>query len=270
MLLPRLLPPGRYAPKYNDGDRKHTRLLPAKPILRFNPTVRFLPLALASAVSVLSLPFAAPAAQAQTTTTITFDAGDPIGGLPVGATLGSQYAAFGVTFSPNAFTGAGGPNGNWATNTNVGIVSSTGSDVGSRGTPSLVSGNLLRSFNGWLVEDGDPSFRANFSTPITTLSADFAGIATPSSTRLFAYNGTTLLATVIATTTGQQSLTISSVTPITSVFFTPGDFSDWVGVDNISFTRAAINTAAPEPGSLALLLPVMGTVGMVIRKRRKN
>ena len=37
-------------------------------------------------------------------------------------------------------------------------------------------------------------------------------------------------------------------------------------VDNINVTPS--NTAAPEPGSLALLLPVVGFAGMVIRKRR--
>jgi hypothetical protein len=38
----------------------------------------------------------------------------------------------------------------------------------------------------------------------------------------------------------------------------------------INYTLNAANTAAPEPGSLALLLPVMGTVGVVIRKHRKR
>ena len=37
-----------------------------------------------------------------------------------------------------------------------------------------------------------------------------------------------------------------------------------------SVTLSSSSTAAPEPGSLALLLPVFGVAGMVIRKRRKN
>ena len=37
----------------------------------------------------------------------------------------------------------------------------------------------------------------------------------------------------------------------------------------VGTTVASVNTAAPEPGSLALLLPVLGMVGMGIRKRRK-
>jgi hypothetical protein len=39
---------------------------------------------------------------------------------------------------------------------------------------------------------------------------------------------------------------------------------------NFRFTPGGTVTVAPEPGSLALLLPVMGTVGMVIRKRRNK
>ncbi|MFO0952767.1 MAG: hypothetical protein U0835_16785 [Isosphaeraceae bacterium] len=181
---------------------------------------------------------------------ITFDSGDPIGGLAVGATLGTQYSAFGVVFTPNGFSGNGGPTGTWATNTNMTVVSSTGSDVGGLGTPSLVSGNLLRSFDGWLDEDGDPSFRATFAGGVSFFSADFAGIAAPASTRIFAYNGTTLLTTATAAGTGQQTLSVSSATPITSVVVTPGDFFDWVGVDNIRYTTLA--TAVPEPSPLLL------------------
>jgi hypothetical protein len=218
---------------------------------------------------VLAVSAAAPVARA-TPVLITFDAGDPIGGLAVGATLSNQYAAFGVTFSPNAFSGAGGPTGPWATNTNMSIASSTGGDVGGLGTPSLVSGNLLRSFNGWLAENGDPSFRATFSAPISTLSAAFAGMFAPASTRLFAYDGSTLVATAVGTapTTGQQLLTVSAAR-ITSVVFTPGDFNDWVGVDNISFTPAAV-TPVPEPSSLALsALGVMAVVGWRANRRRR-
>ena len=161
-----------------------------------------------------------------------------------------QYAGVGVTFAPNAFTGRRPPA--WATNTNMTIVSSTGADVGALGPPSLVSGNVLRSFNGWLDENGDASFRATFGGGITSLSATFAGILpVPSSTRLFAYNGSTAAGDRHGghPATGQQVLTVSSAKPITSVVFTPGDFNDWVGVDNITFTPVAV----PEPAGLALL-----------------
>lgn len=207
--------------------------------------------------------FTSPAAAAPIT--ITFDAGDPIGGLAGGTTLSNQYAGVGVTFSPNGFTGAGGPSGSWATNTNMTIVSSTGADAGALGTPSLVSGNLLHSFNGWLGENGDASFRATFAGGITSLSATFAGIATPGSTRLFAYNGSTLLATATASSGDdeQQVLTVSSATPITSVVFTPGDFFDWVGVDNITFTPVDV----PEPAALTLL--ALGVAAAVRSRRRR-
>lgn len=220
--------------------------------------------ALAAALTLASAPSARAAF-----VNITFDAGGSGGALAVGSVLSNQYAAFGVTFSPNAFTGPGGPTGSWATNTNMTVVSSTGGDVGGLGTPGLVSGNLLRSFNGWLAENGDPSFVATFSTPVSTLSADFAGVAFPSSTRLFAYNGATLLTAATATTlTGQQTLTVSSATPITSVRFTPGDFFDWVGVDNIRFNTIE-TVAVPEPASLTALVLGGATAAGVIRRRRR-
>ena len=183
---------------------------------------------------------------------ITFDAGDPINGLAVGATLANQYAAFGVTFSPNAFSGAGTSSSgeDWATNTNMGIVSSTGTDVGGLGSPSLVGGNLLHSFNGWLGENGDPSFRASFVGGITAFSAAFAGGSVGADVRLFAYNGATLLGSVAGAGVGSGQFLLAFAAPnITSIVVTPGSFNDWGGVDNIQYTLAAI----PEPGTYALM-----------------
>jgi hypothetical protein len=131
-------------------------------------------------------------------TTITLD------DLAVGTTLSTQYS--GVVFSPNAFSGAGAPDGNWATNTDMTVVSTTGSDVGVLGTPSLVSGNILRSFGGWSNENGDPSFRVSFAAAIDSFSADFAGVDTPADVRLFAYNGSSLLGSVVGSSTGQFTL----------------------------------------------------------------
>ena len=200
--------------------------------------------------------------------TISFDAGDPIGGLAVGTILSNQYAATtGATFSPNAFTGAGGPTGSWATNTGLQIVSSTGGDVGGLGTPSLVSGNILRSFNDWLSENGDPSFAISFATPVLDFSATFAGIATSASTRIFAYNGTTLLTTVAAAAGGQQTLSISGFGDITSVVVTPGDFNDWVGVDNVSFTPDA---GVPEPATLGMVGSAVLLFGISRVKRARS
>jgi len=194
---------------------------------------------------------------------ITFDVGDPIGGLAAGTILGSQYSAYGVTFSPNAFSGPGGPTGAWATNSGMKIVSSGGADVGGLGTPALVSGNLLRSFNDWLGEDGDASFLISFSTPVDQFSAVFAGIATASSTRIFAYNGATLVTSATAGGAGQQLLSISGVGQFDSVRVTPGDFFDWVGVDNISFQTAAV----PEPSTFGLV-GVAGLLALARLRRR--
>ena len=85
---------------------------------------------------------------------ITFD------DLAPGTILSTQYAALGVVFSANAFSGKNGnsTDADWATNTDMGIVASTGADVGGLGGPALVSGNILHSFSGWLAEDGDASF----------------------------------------------------------------------------------------------------------------
>src|SRR5437763_4418696 len=85
--------------------------------------------------ATLALSIGLTAAARATTTTITFDPDDPIGGLPAGSVLGSQYAASGVTFVPNFFAGAGGPTGDWATNTDMTIVTVGSSAAGSVGTP---------------------------------------------------------------------------------------------------------------------------------------
>jgi hypothetical protein len=197
--------------------------------------------------------------------TITFDPGDPIGGLAadVGVALAGQYAGVGVTFAANAFTGPDSPFGGWATNTDMTVVSITGTDVDDLGTPPLASGNVLRSFNQYSLENGDPSFRADFATPIASLSAVFLGIDFAPSTGLFAYNGSTLVASATASGTGQQLLTVSSGTPITSVVFTPGDSADWVAVDNIAFTLLDV----PEPATVTLLALGLATV---VRSRRRR
>ena len=199
-------------------------------------------------------------------TVITFDAGDPIGGLAVGAVLGSQYAGYGVTFAPNAFTGSGGPTGNWATNTTMSIVSSSGTDVGGLGNPSLVSGNMLRAFSGWLGENGDPSFSAIFSGGINSFSASFAGVSTPADVRVLAYQGATLLGTVVGATTGQFNLAFASSVLFDRIVIVPGSFDDWVGIDNITFDRSA-PADVPEPATMAIV--ALGLTGMVFTRRRR-
>ena len=217
---------------------------------------------LAAAVTLCLLSAAASADPVR----ITFDADDPIGGLAEGETLGNQYAAYGVTFAPNAFSGPGGPTGNWATNTDMTIVSSDGFDVGGVGGPPLVGGNVLHSYFGWYFENGDPSFAANFSQGVTSFSADFAGVFSPEYVALYAYNGSTLLGTASSTVdTGQFTLSFASATPITSVVISNGSFDDWVGVDNITFNTAV--SAVPEPSTYAMFGLGLGLLGLIGRKR---
>lgn len=184
--------------------------------------------------------------------TITFE------DLAEGATLASQYAGIGAVFSANAFAGVGGPTGDWASNTDMTITST---DVGGLGTPPLVSGNVLHSFGGWLAEDGDPSFTITFSTPISSVSAAFAGVSTPADVRLIAYNGATLLgeAPTSLVATGQFTLSFAAAS-ITKVVITPGSFNDWVGVDNIVF--------APVPEVSTYAMMGLG-LGLLAFKRRK-
>jgi hypothetical protein len=193
--------------------------------------------------------------------TITFE------DLAEGARLSNQYAALGVVFSPNAFTG---PNVNstpepWATNTDMTI---TASDIGILGTPGLVSGKMLHSNLRWFEENGDPSMLATFSSPINFFSADFAGLssATTSDTTLVAYNGNTIIGTVVApactTSTCQVTLTFAAPS-ITKVAFAPGSLNDWVAVDNITFTLA---TPVPEVSTYAMMALGMGLLAW----RRRN
>lgn len=191
--------------------------------------------------------------------TITFE------DLAVGATLSNQYAAQGVSFSGNAFSGAGSSTSGepWATNTNMGIVSSTGTDVGGLGTPSLVSGNVLRSFAGWLSENGDPSFLMSFSAPVSSVSVDFAGVSTAADVTMWAYNGATLVGTISGSVTGQFSLALVAAS-ITSVAVRPGSFDDWVGVDNIVFAPV------PETSTYAMMALGLAVLGVAARRRRAD
>jgi len=186
--------------------------------------------------------------------TITFD------DLPVGTVVGSQYA--GVVFSPNAIAGAG-----FATNTDLTVVSATGSDVGfdGLGDPSLASGNVLRSFNAWLNENGNPSFRVSFASAIGSFSAIFAGVFDSSNVTLMAYDGATLLSTVMGNSPDAQFALSITGPHITSVVVSPGTLDDYVAVDDIQFAAAV-----PEPSALALSSVGLALVGWAGKRRRKS
>lgn len=211
--------------------------------------------------SLLAAAVALLAAQAGATT-INFDE------LTEGTTLSNQYAGMGVTFTPNAFSGAGSSSSgaDWASNTGMSITHSLSGDVGSLGSPPLVSGMVLHSFGDWLGEDGDASFSVNFAAPINSISMDFAGVFNPADTRIFIYNGTTLVSTVASSlpsgTTSQLTLSYSGGS-FTSVVVAPGSYVDWVAVDNINFSAAAV----PEPASYGLMALGLGVLGMARRRR---
>ena len=199
-----------------------------------------------------------PAAQADAATqTITFD------DLAPGTTLSTQYAGIGATFTPNAYTGTGTSSSgrNWAHDTDMTVVSATGSDTDNLGAPSLASGNVLGSYGGWYDEDGDPSFRITFGTPMSSVSADFAAVATGADVAIYAYDGTTLVGSANGGDKyGQFMLSVASA-DITSVVITPGSYDDYVAVDDISYT-----SVVPEPANLALTALGLGVLAW--RSRR--
>ncbi len=124
------------------------------------------------------------------------------------------------------------------------------------GAPSGL-GNVLRSFNGWISENGTPNFRINFTNGATgSLSMLFLGIAAGYTTTSFrpgfdvydASNNLLGIARVSnASTTSAQNLSVTFSGTAAYAIVVPGTFNDWVAVDNITFTNI------PTPGSLALL-----------------
>ena len=200
--------------------------------------------------------------------TLTFDT------LAEGSVLSNQYTAQGATFSASPLSGASGSGstaGIWASVTDMTVTSSTSGDVGGLGSPSLVSGNLLHAFGnvyttsptpGWLGEDGDPNFQVAFAVTVNTVSATFAGVATPAATRMFVYSGATLLTTLAGTTGGQFTLSYTTALNISKIIIAPGTYDDWVGVDNITYSAAAV----PEISTYAMLALGLGFIAV---KRRR-
>ena len=159
------------------------------------------------------------------------------------------------------------PTPDWATNTDMGIVASTGADVGGLGGPALVSGNILHSFSGWLAEEGDASFAANFTTAINSFSADFAGVFIAGDTALYVFIGTSLLGVVIGPEKAGQDTLSCSGPSITRVVVAAGSFADWVGVDHICFTQVA---AIPEPRESVLMAIGLAAVFVAMRRRARR
>lgn len=186
--------------------------------------------------------------------TITFD------DLAAGTTLSNQYAAAtGATFSAGGaktYDSQSQGSGSWATNTDMTVVSATGSDTNNLGTPTLASGNVLGSYSGWMAEDGDPAFTISFSTSVTAFSADVAAVEYGSDVGIYAYSGSTLVDSVFGAGSGQFELSLTGA-DITSVVITPGSYGDYVAVDNVGFT-----TSVPEPANLALFGLGLGLIAL--------
>ncbi|MES2462454.1 MAG: DUF642 domain-containing protein [Armatimonadota bacterium] len=103
------------------------------------------------------------------------------------------------------------------------------------------------------------------------------------------YSGTPTGVTVTSTGAGSQTFNYSGVTNVNSGWQTfaydftatsaattillrgsAGSAGNYIGLDNVALAVTGTGgAAAPEPGSLALLLPVLGAVGMVVRRRKR-
>ncbi|MBY0114292.1 MAG: hypothetical protein K2Y21_15880 [Phycisphaerales bacterium] len=207
------------------------------------------------AIGALALAAIAGTASAATRT-INFDQdalGNSISDL---TTVSNQYAAWGVNFTPNAFSG-----GSWASNTGM---TATSTDVGNGYNASL--GNVLHAFNAdWFNEDGDPSFLISFSTGITSISLDVIGDTGgrdgfQTFVALFDASFTQVGFFDASGIGGVENISLSGFGTAYYAAVAHGDFNDWVGIDNIRYTEVI-----PAPASLGLL----GLAGLVAGRRRR-
>lgn len=203
---------------------------------------------------VAALAMAAGVASARPLYTMNFDqdsAGNPIAN-GTSALVAQPYSGWGVTFSADPY--------GWATNTGMHITST---DTGAGYNASL--GQVLHAFSqDWLSEDGDPSFLMSFSTPIDYMTMDVIGddYGVDGLQTFLAYydSSLTLLGYFESTGVGGvQNIGGSFSAPAYYVGVAPGDYGDWVGIDNIKF-----NTV-PAPASLGLI----GLAGLAAGRRRR-
>ncbi|MGH7244376.1 MAG: PEP-CTERM sorting domain-containing protein [Phycisphaerales bacterium] len=188
--------------------------------------------------------------------TINFDTDSSGNGIADLTEINTQYNGWGVNFTPNAFSG-----GSWATNT---TLHATNSDYGAGYNPSL--GNVLHAFDtDWLNEDGDPSFVMSFATGITTFQMDVigdtGGVDGYETFASFYDAGLNLLGSVSCNGIGGiETISAAGFGTAYYVAIAPGEYLDWVGIDNITYTEAV-----PAPSALALL----GLGGLVAGRRRR-
>jgi hypothetical protein len=225
--------------------------------------------AVTAALALLSL-LGSAVARAQTFT-IDFDT-DALGNpIAEGTTIAEQYAAWGVHFEPNVFGGLNLTGSPFATNTDM---TATASDVGFiDDTQPLPTGNLLGGLSGYQASDGDPNFWIRLDKRVSRVSMDIFGDGTFfGNTTLYGFDQdlNPIDQVFLNEFDGQETLTMAGAPGGYSYIGVVGD-SDfgsndaWVGIDNIRLT------AAPEPGTLGLLLGGMAlAAGMVQRRRRRT
>jgi MYXO-CTERM domain-containing protein len=187
--------------------------------------------------------------------TINFDTDANGNGIADLTEINNQYAAWGVAFTPNAFSG-----GSWATNT---TLHATSTDIGGGYDPSL--GNVLHAFDtDWLNEDGDASFVISFATGISSFQMDIIGDTGGEdgfqSFANFYDAGMNLIGSVAGTGVGGiETVSASGFGTAYFVAIAPGDFFDWVAIDNIIYEEV------PAPGALT----VLGLGGLFAARRRR-
>lgn len=184
------------------------------------------------------------------------------GAVVVGSTLANQYASLGVSFSPGhtALGVPAPPNSTpFASNTDLTVVDSTGSDIGG-GVDPPIAGLMLHSFNGWINEDGNPSFTISFQEPVIHLSVLFGGNDLGDSA-LCAVNS---LDNVTATSFVGPGVTDTAVLdlaePVTNFVVVLGAADDWVGVDRIEFSTI------PEPSAVVAMI----SLSLLFLKRNRS
>ena len=199
-------------------------------------------------------------------TVITFDDA----AVTAGSVLSTQYASRGVTFAPGGGSYAGVVN---PPSTNVGFAPNTDLTISNfdpgLGEGSPLSGLVLRSDAGFLLENGDPVFTMTFSAPIASLSLDFGDVknAFQGSPAIFAVQPASNVAVSIALAPDTKNGTATAVglpTGVTTIVVVPGTTRDFVALDNLNFTFAPV----PEPSSVAAALLGVALLGVVLKRRQ--
>ena len=182
------------------------------------------------------------------------------GAVGEGSILSNQYAAMGVHFLPN-HTASGVPNppsgSPFATNSAMDITNNNfGGGIG-----APLSGFVLHSLFGWSGENGNPTMTMVFNDRVQMLRMDVGGNAY-SDSGIFAVDtqSNAVYDSSFAPSGVNVTMILTPSTPTTTFVIVMGAFDDWVGIDNISWTRAPV----PEPGTLTILVAL---ASLALRRR---